>query len=78
LGHIGENGLLALKNKNLVDGLNDYSLEFDFCENFIYRKHNHVQFFSSSKKSSGLLDLIHSNVFGLFKVPSISKDFYLL
>ena len=32
LGHIGEKGLRTLKNKNLVDGLDDCNLEFDFCE----------------------------------------------
>jgi hypothetical protein len=58
----------SLKNKNLVDGLNDCSLEFDFCEHCIYGKQNHVQFYSSSHKSSGLLDLIHYDVFGLVKV----------
>ena len=31
-GHIGEKGLRTLKNKNLVEGLNDCNLEFDFCE----------------------------------------------
>ena len=76
LGHIGEKGLHALKNKNMVDGLNDYSLEFDFCEHCIYGKQNHVQFYYSSHKSSRLLDLIHFDVFGLIKVPSISRALY--
>jgi hypothetical protein len=73
LGHISEKGLQALKNINLVDGLNDRALEFEFCEHYIYEKHNHVQFYSSSHKSAGLLDLIHLDVFGPVKVPSISK-----
>jgi hypothetical protein len=38
LGHIGEKGSHALKNKNLFDGLNDCVLEFDFCEHYIYGK----------------------------------------
>jgi hypothetical protein len=67
---------MGLEKKNLVDGLNDCALEFDFCEHCIYGKHNHVQFYSSSHKSSGLLDLIHSDVFGLVKVPLISKALY--
>ncbi|MDF3675354.1 GAG-pre-integrase domain-containing protein, partial [Enterobacter hormaechei] len=29
-GHIGEKGLRTLKNKNLVEGLNDCNLEFNF------------------------------------------------
>ena len=38
LGHIGEKGLQTLKNKNIVDGLNDYNLKFNFCEHCIYGK----------------------------------------
>ena len=41
-GHIGEKGLRTLKNKNLVEGLNDCNLEFDFCEHCVYGKQNHV------------------------------------
>ena len=33
---MGEKGLGALKNKNLVDGLNDCSLEVVFSEHCIY------------------------------------------
>jgi hypothetical protein len=45
LGHMGEKGLHALKKINRVDGLNDCSIEFDFCNHCIYGKQNHVQFF---------------------------------
>ena len=75
-GHIGEKGLRALKNKNLVEGLSDCNLDFDFCEHCIYGKQNHVHFYSSSHKSSGILDLIHSDVFGPVDVPSIGKSTY--
>ena len=37
-GHIGEKGLRTLKNKNLVEGLNYYNLEFDFYEHYVYGK----------------------------------------
>ena len=76
LGHIGEKGLRTLKNKNLVDGLNDCNLEFDFCEHCIYGKQNRIQFYSSSHKSSCILDLIHSDVFGPVDVPSIGRSVY--
>jgi hypothetical protein len=59
LGHISENDLCTLKNKNIFDGLNYCYLEFDFCEHCIYGKQNCVQFYSSSHKYYGLLDLIH-------------------
>ena len=35
-GHIGEKGLRTLKIKNLVEGLNDCNLKFDFCEHCVY------------------------------------------
>jgi hypothetical protein len=74
--HIGEKGLLALKIKTIVNGLNDCSLEFDFCKHCIYRKKNYVQFYSSYHKYFRLLDLIYFDVFGPVKVPSISNEFY--
>ena len=76
LNHIDEKGLRTLKNKNIVDGLNDYNLEFDFCEHCIYGKQNHIQFYSSSHKSSCILDLIHLDVFGPIDVPSIGRSVY--
>ena len=78
LGHIGEKGLRTLKNKNLVDGLNDCNLEFDFCEHCIYGKQNHIQSYLSSHKSSCILDLIHLDVFGPFDVPSIGRSVFQL
>lgn len=33
--HIGEKGLRSLKNKNLIKGLKDCNLEFDFCEHCV-------------------------------------------
>jgi hypothetical protein len=76
LGHIGEKGLLALKDKNLVNGLNYCALEFYFCEHLIYRKLNRVLFYSSSHKYSRLLDLIQSDVFGPIKTLLILKPLY--
>ena len=48
-----------MKHKNSVDELNDCSLEFYFWEDFMYGKYNHVQFYFSSQKSFGCLNLIH-------------------
>lgn len=67
LGHIGEKGLRALKNKSLVEGIDDCNMEFDFCS-----------FHSSSHKYFGVLDYIHSDVFGPINVPSISRSLYFV
>ena len=76
LDHIGMKGLKTLKNKNLVEGLADCNVEFYFCEHCINGKQNRVYFYSSSQKSSGLLDYIHSDVFGPMDVPSLSNSRY--
>jgi hypothetical protein len=76
LCHIGEKGLHALKKLILVDGVHDCAIELDFCGHCMYGKQNRVQFYSSSHKTSGWLDLIHFDAFGPIKVPSISKDLY--
>jgi hypothetical protein len=38
LGHIGEKGLLTLHGKGIVEGMSNCTLDFDFCEHFIYGK----------------------------------------
>ena len=46
LGHIGENGLRALQGRGMVEGMTDFTLDFDFCEHCIYGKQNQVRFTS--------------------------------
>jgi hypothetical protein len=38
LGHIGEKGLRLLHSKGMVEGMSNFSLDFDFCENCLYGK----------------------------------------
>ena len=38
LGHIGEKGIQALQGKGMVEGMNDFTLDFDLCEHCIYGK----------------------------------------
>jgi hypothetical protein len=40
LGHIVEKGLQTLHGKGMVEGMSNCTLDFDFCEHFIYGKHN--------------------------------------
>jgi hypothetical protein len=44
LGNIGEKGLRTLHGKGMVEGMSNYTLDFDFCEHCIYGKHNRVRF----------------------------------
>ena len=76
LGHIGEKGLRILHGKGMVEGMNNSSLDFDFCENCVYGKQNRVSFPSGSKRAKQILEIVHSDVFGLVKVPSLGKSMY--
>ena len=60
MGHIGEKGLRALQGKGMVEGMTDYTLDFDFCEHCIYGKQNRVIFASGDTREKGILELIHS------------------
>jgi len=53
----------------MVEGMNNSSLDFDFCENCVYGKKNWVSFPSSGKREQHILELVHSDVFVPVKVP---------
>ena len=74
LGHIGEKGLQALQGKCMVEGMTDCTLDFDFCEHSIYGKENRLRFASGATREKGILELIHSDVFGPVHVPSLGKS----
>jgi hypothetical protein len=76
LGHIGEKGLRLLHDKGMVEGMSNFSLDFDFCEHCVYGKHNQVRFPSSATREEGILQLVHSDVFGPMSVPSLVKSVY--
>eukprot|EP00253_Pinus_taeda_P004068 PITA_04068 len=38
LGHIGEKGLRILHGNGMVEGMSNISMDFDFCENYVYGK----------------------------------------
>ena len=76
LGHIEEKRLRALQGKGMVEGMTDCTLDFDFCEHCIYGKPNWVRFASGATRAKGILELIHSDVFGPVLVPSLGKSVY--
>jgi len=51
LGNIGEKGLRILHGKGMVEGMNNRSLDFDFCENCVYGKQNRVSFPYGGKRT---------------------------
>ena len=60
----------------MVEGMSNSSLDFDFCENCVYGKQNQVSFPFGGKRMKQMLELVHSNVFGPVKVPSLGKSMY--
>ena len=56
--------------------MSNLSLDFDFCEHCLYGKKNRVSFPSGVKRAIGILELVHSDVFGPMKVPSLGKSVY--
>ena len=60
----------------MVEGMTKNSIDFDFCENCLYRKQNRVSFPFCGKRAKHILELVHSDVFGPMKVPSLVKSVY--
>jgi hypothetical protein len=74
--HIGEKGLRTLHGKGMVESMSNCTLDFDFCEHFIYGKRNRVRFPSHATRAKGISELIHNDVFGPVLVPSLGKYLY--
>ena len=60
----------------MVEGMSNSTLDFAFCENCVYGKQNRVSFPSGSKRVKQILELVHSDVFGPVKVPSLGNYVY--
>jgi hypothetical protein len=76
LGHIGEKDLRTLHSKGMVEGMSNCSLDFDFCEHCMYGKHNRVRLPFGAIGAKGILELIHSDVFGPMPILSLGKSVY--
>jgi hypothetical protein len=76
LGHIREKVLRLPHDKGMVEGMSSCSLDFDFCEHCVYGKQNQVRFPFGAMRAEGILQLVHSDVFGPVLVPSLGKYVY--
>lgn len=59
----------------MVDKFPDCSLYFYSYENYVCH-HSQVSFPSGTTREKGILDLIHSNVFGRVSIPSLGGSMY--
>jgi hypothetical protein len=76
LGHIGEKGFQELHCKGMVEGMDNFSLNFYFYEHCLYGMHNRARFSSRATREEGILQLVHNDVFGSVLVPSLGKSVY--
>jgi hypothetical protein len=60
----------------MVEGMSICSLDFDFCEKYVYGKKNRVRLPYGATREEGILHLVHSDVFGPVSVPSLGKYVY--
>jgi hypothetical protein len=60
----------------MVEVMSNCSLDFDFCEHCLYGKKNRVRFPSGATREEGILQLVHSDVFGPVSVPSLETILY--
>lgn len=68
MGHIRGKGLQVVQRKGIVKGLSANYLKFYFYKHCIYGKQNHIKFPSGATRAKGILELVHSDIFGLVLV----------
>ena len=74
LGHAGEKFLKLLMDQGLLKGARAYKL--DFCEHCIKRKKTRVKFGTAIYDTEGILDYVHSDVWGPSKNSSLEENHY--
>nr|CAH65740.1 OSIGBa0127D24.3 [Oryza sativa] len=62
LGHMSEIGLAELSKRGMLDGQSIGKLIF--CEHCIFGKHHRVKFNTSTHTTEGILDYVHSDLWG--------------
>ena len=74
---MSEKGLKILVGKNILPGLRSY--ELDLCEHCIYGRQRRVSFMRGGhERKKNLLELVHSDVFGLVNVKSLGGASYFV
>ena len=76
LGHMSELGLAELNKRGLLDGYEPGKLKF--CEHCIFGKHKRVKFNTSTHTTEGILDYVHSDLWGPSRKKSLGGASYML
>jgi len=76
LGHMSELGLAELNKRGLLKGYETGKLKF--CEHCIFGKHKRVKFNNSTHTTEGILDYVHSDLWGPSCKKSLGGASYML
>ncbi|KAG8503271.1 hypothetical protein CXB51_001260 [Gossypium anomalum] len=76
LGHMSENGMVELSKRGLLDGQGICKL--NFCEHCVFGKQKRVRFTRGIHNMKGMLEYIHSDLWGPSRVPSRGGANYML
>ena len=76
LGHAGEKSLQMLAMQGLLKGAKTYKL--DFCEKCVLGKQKRVKFGTAIHNTEGILDYIHTDVWGPTKTASLGGKHYFV
>jgi len=76
LGYTGEKFLQALAKQDLLKSTRTYKLEF--CEHCIIRKKTKVKFGTTTQCTKGILDYVHTNIWGPTKMTFIGGNYYFV
>jgi transposase InsO family protein len=76
LGHMSELGLAELSKRGLLDGHTINKLQF--CEHCVFGKHKRVKFNTSTHTTKGILDYVHSDLWGASRKTSVGGARYML
>ena len=68
LRHMSDRGMRELQKRNLLVGAK--SCKLDFCKYCVMTKKCRMRFKTAMHKTKGILDLVHSDIWGLMKVVS--------
>ena len=74
LGHPRGKSLKALSDQGLLKDLKHCSL--DFCKHCVKGKQTRVKFGTAIHNTKGILDYVHSDVWGPSKTPSLERKHY--
>lgn len=77
-GHLNQKGLHLLQQKKMVIGLPKIQKCDKICEGCIYGKMHHLPFPKSAWRAKAPLELVHADIFGPTRTPSLGGKRYFL